>query len=115
VENLRTPAPYLDAAQIPLTLSALDFSMVPDTISFNYVAPFEKKALAARIIMGPLDSLRVDGVDVAAWPVRVEVRGLEEVYWYAAPPGRPRLLRIEEPTRGLVWMRVAEAGGAPAP
>lgn len=102
--NLRTPDPILDAAQIPQTLSALDFS-TPDTISFNYVAPFEKRALAARVETGGLDTLRIGGQAIPAYRVTFRVQGLEERAWFAAPPGRYRLLRYEEPTRGLTWTR----------
>ncbi|MDX1661188.1 MAG: hypothetical protein R3326_05310 [Gemmatimonadota bacterium] len=105
-ENLRTPSPVLDAGQIPQTLSALDFSM-PDTLSFNYVAPFEKRALAARVEVGRLDTLRPNGEAVAAYPVTVRVGGLEERAWFAAPPGGYRLLRYEESTRGVTWTRPA--------
>lgn len=103
-ENLRTPSPVLDAAQIPQTLSALDFS-APDTISFNYVAPFERGALAARVVIGRADTLRLDGADVAAFPVTIRVAGLEERAWFAAPPGRYQLLRYEESTRDVTWTR----------
>lgn len=103
-ENLRTPDPLLDAAQIPQTLSALDFS-TPDTISFNYVAPFEQRALAARVEIGDLDTLRIGGEPVPAYVVSLRVQGLEERAWFAASPGRHRLLRYEEPTRGVTWTR----------
>lgn len=103
-ENLRTPSPVLDAAQIPQTLSALDFSD-RDTISFNYVAPFEKRALAAQVEIGRLDTLRPGGEPVPAYPVTIRVGGLEERAWFAAPPGRYRLIRYEESTRGVTWTR----------
>lgn len=102
-QNLRTPSPVLDAAQIPQTLSALDFS-APDTISFNYVAPFERRALAARVVIGRADTLRLDGADVAAFPVTIRVAGLEERAWFAAANGH-RLLRYEESTREVTWTR----------
>ncbi|HUP18694.1 MAG TPA: hypothetical protein VM778_01940 [Gemmatimonadota bacterium] len=111
-DNLRTPEPYLDATQIPLTLAALDYSMTPDTVSFNYVSPFEQRAVAARLMLGSFETLRASGAAVPARQVRVEVKGLAEVYWYD-PVGR--LLRIEEPTRGRVWTRLPDDGGAPAP
>lgn len=104
-ENLRTPHPLLDAAQIPQTLSALAFGE-PDTISVNYVAPFERGSLAARLVLGGLDTLRLEGEELPAWPVKLQVRGLEERYWFSATPDRYRLLRLEETTRGAVWTRV---------
>lgn len=107
VENLRTPSPVLDAAQVPQTLSALDLS-TPDTISFNYVAPFEQRAVAAQVEIGRLDTLDVGGVATAAYPVTVLVGGLEERAWLAAPPGDYRLLRWEESTRRVTWTRPAE-------
>lgn len=109
-DNLRTPSPVLDAAQLPQTLSALDFSE-PDTVSFNYVAPFERRALAARLEIGPVDTLRAGGRAIPAHTVVIRVGGLEERAWFSAPPvedGRPyRLLRYEESTRGRTWTRPA--------
>lgn len=104
-ENLRTPLPVLDAAQIPQILARLDLSS-PDTVPFNYVAPFEREALAARIVIGAAAVPPAGGGDPAI-PVRVQVGGLEERYWFAAPPAAPRLLRVEEPTRSLIWMPAA--------
>ncbi|MBW3660060.1 MAG: hypothetical protein KY397_00300 [Gemmatimonadetes bacterium] len=103
-ENLRTPSPVLDAAQLPQTFSALDFSR-PDTISFNYVAPFEKRALAARVEIGGLDTLRIDDGAIPAHRITIRVSGLVERAWFAAPPGGFRLLRYEESTRGVTWSR----------
>lgn len=103
-DNLRTPSPVLDAAQIPQTLSALDFSTAPDTISFNYVAPFEERALAARLVIGRPESVRIGDGTARAVPVRIEVGGLEETYWYGLDDRR--LLKIEERTRGITWTRV---------
>lgn len=112
-DNLRTPDPVLDAAQIPLTLSALAFGE-PDTISVNYVAPFERQSLAARLVLGGLDTLRLEDEEVPAWPVKLQVSGLEERYWFSAPPDRYRLLRLEETTRGAVWTRVDAAASIPS-
>ena len=38
-----------------------------------------------------------DRVSIRSVRVRVEVRGLEEVYWYAAPPGRPGSCDLRPP------------------
>lgn len=104
-ENLRAPLPVLDAAQIPQILARLDLSAA-DTVSFNYVAPFEREALAARLVIGA-PAVPPAGGGAPAIPVRVQVGGLEERYWFAAPPEEPRLLRVEEPTRSLIWMPAA--------
>lgn len=106
-ENLRTPEPFLDAAQLPQTLAALDFSR-PDTISFNDVAPFERRAVAARVEIGGIDTLDLGGSPAPAYRVTIRVGGLEERAWFAAPPGRYRLLRWEETTRGVTWTRATE-------
>jgi hypothetical protein len=106
VDNLRTPPPALDAGQIPLTLTALSFDRV-DSLHFNYVAPFEKDALAARLLIGPSETLRIGGVSLAARPVLLQVSGLEERYWLAEQPPHA-ILRLEEITRGRTWTR-AEA------
>jgi hypothetical protein len=106
VDNLRTPAPALDAGQIPLTLTALSFDRV-DSLHFNYVAPFEKDALAARLLIGPSETLRIGGVPLTARPVLLQVSGLEERYWLAEQPPHA-ILRLEEITRGRTWTR-AEA------
>lgn len=111
-ENLRTPSPVLDAAQIPLSLDGLAFGEV-DTVAFNYVAPFEQAALAARLVVGALDTLRIGGSAVPAWPVGLKVSGLEERYWFAAPPGGYRLLRYRETTRGVTWSRPAPVPATP--
>jgi len=104
IENLRTPAPSLDAGQLPLTLAALPFGTV-DSLHFNYVAPFEKRALAALLVVGTLDTVRVGGEALAAWPVLLRVSGLEERAWYAAQPPHA-LVRLEELTRRRTWTRV---------
>lgn len=104
VENLRTPPPSLDAGQLPLALAALRFGET-DSIHFNYVAPFEKQALAARLLVGPLETLRIEGSEARAWPVLLQVSGLEERYWFAEQPPHG-LLRLEEITRGRTWTRV---------
>jgi hypothetical protein len=104
VENLRTPAPALDAGQIPLTLTALSFDRV-DSLHFNYVAPFEKDALAARLLIGPSETLRIGEVSRAARPVLLQVSGLEERYWLTEQPPH-EILRFEEITRGRTWTRV---------
>ncbi|HSD29745.1 MAG TPA: hypothetical protein VLL75_20750 [Vicinamibacteria bacterium] len=107
VENLRTPPPSLDAGQLPLTLSALRFGDA-DSVHFNYVAPFEKEALAARLLLGPLEPLRIGDTVSAAWPVLLQVSGLQERYWFAERPPH-ELLRLEEITRGRTWTRVEPA------
>jgi hypothetical protein len=109
VENLRTPPPSLDEGQLPLTLTALRFGDA-DSVHFNYVAPFEKEALAARLLLGPLESLRIGEIERAAWPVLLQVSGLQERYWFAEEPPH-ELLRLEEITRGRTWTRVE----SPAP
>ena len=101
-DNIRTPPPSLDQAQLPLVLSALDFS-APDTTSFNYIAPFEREAFAARLEIGALGALP-DRPEAAAFPVGVRVSGLEERYWLAAEPPH-QLLRYEELTRNVTWTR----------
>lgn len=108
-ENLRTPSPSLDAGQLPLSLSALRFGEA-DSIHFNYVAPFEQRALAARLIVGRLETLRIGDAEARAWPVLLQVSGLEERYWFSEAPPHA-LLRLEELTRGRTWTRV----GPPAP
>lgn len=101
-DNIRTPPPTLDAAQLPLTLKALP-SGAPDSFSFNYVAAFERKALAAR-----LDSRRTTLVtpagDVPAREIHLRVSGLEERYWFEPSPPH-RLLRVQEVTRNVTWSR----------
>lgn len=104
VENLRTPPPFLDAGQLPLTLAALRFEDA-DSVHFNYVAPFEKEALAARLLLGPLERLRIGDSVSAAWPVLLQVSGLEERYWFTEQPPH-ELVRLEEITRGRTWTRV---------
>lgn len=101
--NLRTPPPTLDMAQLPLTLGALQLGET-DSLSFNYVAPFERRSLAARLLVTP-DTLAIDGGQVAAWRLRLLVSGLEERYWLEAEPPH-RLLRIEEVTRNATWERL---------
>ncbi|HUP01729.1 MAG TPA: hypothetical protein VM737_09460 [Gemmatimonadota bacterium] len=105
-DNIRTPYPALDAAQLPLVLSALHFG-APDTASFNYIASFEKEAFPARLEIGALVSLPGNEPvpapsGPAAFRVRLRVSGLEERYWLAAEPPH-RLLRFEETTRNVTW------------
>jgi hypothetical protein len=109
VENLRIPQPALDAGQLPLILATLPFDRV-DSLHFNYVAPFEKEALAARLLVGPLDTLRIAGAPVAARSVLLQVSGLEERYWFAELSPHA-LLRLEEITRDRTWTRA----GLPPP
>ncbi len=104
-DNLRTPEPYLDAAQLPQTLAALDFSR-PDTIHFNYVSPFENVATSALLTVGRLDTLRLAQGPAPAWRVHLKVSGLEETYWFAAPPGGYRLLRWRDERRRVTWDRL---------
>lgn len=108
--NIHAPAPVLDAAQIPLVLAGLELGE-PDTISFNYVAPFEGEALAARLLVGGLDTLDVGPARVPAYPVELEVSGLEERYWFSAAGPERRLLRIDEITRRTTWTRPDAATG----
>lgn len=102
-ENLRTPPPVLDAAQVPFSLAALPFDE-PTTLHFNFVAPFERRALAARLEIHPDQRLVRAGEGVDAHRVDLRVAGLDERYWFAFDPPH-RLLRIEERTRGVVWDR----------
>ena len=104
-ENLRTPAPSLDAGQLPLVLAALPLAGA-DSVHFNYVAPFEKEALAARLLVGRPQDLRVGEAVVRATPIRLQVSGLEERYWFDERPPHT-LLRIEETTRGRTWTALA--------
>jgi hypothetical protein len=101
-DNIRTPPPALDAAQIPLSFRALDLGAV-DSLSFNYVAPFEGQALAARLVATP-DTLSIGGAERAAIRLRLLVSGLEERFWFEAEPPH-RLLRIQEVTRNMTWDR----------
>lgn len=101
--NVRTPPPILDQAQLPLSLSALDFE--PDrVVSFNFVAAFEQQAIPARFEIGAPSPVTHRGVRVRAYPVHLRVSGLEERYWFAADPPHD-LLRIEELTRQITWFR----------
>lgn len=102
-ENLRTPPPALDAGQLPLTLTALSFDQM-DSLHFNYVAPFEQDALAARLLIGPPETLRTGGVSLAARSVLLQVSGLEERFWLAERPPHA-ILRLEEITRARMWTR----------
>ena len=104
-ENLRAPPPSLDAGQLPLTLAALRFDEA-DSVHFNYVAPFEKEALAALLLMGPVETIRIGAEEARARPVMLQVSGLEERYWFAEVPPHA-LLRLEEITRGRTWTRIA--------
>jgi hypothetical protein len=101
-DNIRTPAPALDAAQIPVSFRALDLGAV-DSLSFNYVAPFEGQALAAQLVARP-DTISIRGAERAAVRLRLLVSGLEELYWFEAESPH-RLLRIQEVTRNLTWDR----------
>jgi hypothetical protein len=101
-DNIRTPPPVLDAAQIPLSFRALELGAF-DSLSFNYVAPFEGQALAARLVAAP-DTLSIDGEERAAVRLRLLVSGLEERFWFEAQPPH-RLLRIQEVTRNMTWDR----------
>ena len=105
-DNLRTPVPHLDAAQVPQTLTGLDFSR-RDTFTFGFVAPFEKAALNAQLVIGPLDTLRLGAGTFPAHRVTLRYSGIEERFWFAASPGDHRLLRWHEVTRGATWSRVA--------
>lgn len=102
-DNVRTPPPVLDAAQIPLVLGALRLAEY-DSLSFNYVAPFERRALAAQLVV-TADTLETDRGSFPAWRLRLLVSGLEERYWLEADPPH-RLLRIEEVTRNATWDRL---------
>jgi hypothetical protein len=101
-DNIRTPPPALDAAQIPISFRALELDAV-DSLSFNYVAPFEGQALAARLVATP-DTLSIGGTQRAAVRLQLLVSGLEERYWFEAEPPH-RLLRIQEVTRNMTWDR----------
>lgn len=103
-DNLRTPPPVLDEAQLPLTLSAFAFGEA-DSVGFNYVAPFERRSLAARLLADPDTLVAGDGGERAAWRLRLLVSGLEERFWLEAEPPH-RLLRIEEVTRNATWERL---------
>lgn len=112
VENLRTPEPYLDPAQLPQTLAALDLSR-PDTITFNYVSPFEELARNALLVVGRRERLTLPSGPVPAYPVRLRVSGHEETWWFAAPSaGAPsagaRLLRWRDHRQNVTWDRVEE-------
>lgn len=104
-ENLRTPPPSLDAGQLPHVLSALPLTDA-DSLHFNYVAPFEKEALAARLLVGRPEELRVGETVVRATRVRLQVSGLEERYWFSERSPHA-LLRIEETTRDRTWTALA--------
>jgi hypothetical protein len=106
--NLRTPDPFLDAMQLPWTFSSLTLDE-PGTLAFNYIAPFERRALPARLEIGRARTLRMPYASVSAIPVRLRVSGLTERYWYSAPPGDPHLLRLQEITRGITWTRTGPA------
>lgn len=103
--NLRTPDPFLDAMQLPWTFSSLILDE-PGTLAFNYIAPFEKRALPARLEIGRARTLRMPSGRTSAIPVRLRVSGLVERYWYAVPPNEPLLLRFQEVTRGITWTRI---------
>lgn len=101
-DNIRTPPPVLDAAQIPVSFTALDLGTL-DSLSFNYVAPFEGRALAARVV-ATADTLSIGGTEHAAVRLRLMVSGLEERYWFEAEAPH-RLLRFQEVTRNMTWDR----------
>ncbi len=101
-DNIRTPPPVLDAAQIPLSFRALDLGDV-DSLSFNYVAPFEGQSLAARLVVTP-DTLSIGGAVRDAVRLHLLVSGLEERFWFEAEPPHG-LLRIQEVTRNMTWDR----------
>lgn len=103
-ENLRTPSPALDLAQVPLTLTALDFTS-PDSLSVNTIAPFERRAVPSRLVIGSRTSLRLPEGAVETVSVRFVVAGLEEQYWFEIDPPH-RLVRLREITRGTTWTRV---------
>lgn len=105
-ENLRTPPPFLDAGQIPHSLAGLELGS-PDTLTFNYVAPFDRQALNAQLILGRLDTFHTLQGPIGAYPVRLRVSGLEERYWISADADGHRLLRWRDVTRGITWTRVA--------
>lgn len=101
-DHIRTPPPILDAAQIPVSFRALDLDAV-DSLSFNYVAPFEGQALPARLMVTP-DTLSIGDAEGPALRLRLLVAGVEERYWFEAEPPH-RLLRIQEVTRNMTWDR----------
>jgi hypothetical protein len=101
--NVRTPPPTLDQAQLPLTLTALDFE-AGRVVSFNFVLAFEQRAIPARLEIGAPSPVTRGGARVRAYPVHLRVSWLEERYWFAADPPHD-LLRIEELTRNVTWSR----------
>ncbi len=101
--NVRTPPPTLDQAQLPLTLTALDFE-TGRVVSFNLVLGFEQRAIPARLEIGAPTPVSLGGSRVRAYPVHLRVSWLEERYWFAADPPHD-LLRIEEVTRDVTWSR----------
>lgn len=102
-ENLRTPAPALDAGQVPLTFTTLAFGSV-DSMSINYIAPFEQRAVPARLIVAEPGTLRLAGETMETILVRLVVAGLEEAYWFERNPPH-ELVRMREVTRGITWTR----------
>lgn len=102
--NVRTPPPTLDQAQIPLTLTALDFE-AGRVLSFNFVLAFDQRAIPARLEIGTPGLVTHGGTTVRAYPVHLRVSWLEERYWFAADPPHD-LLRIEEVTRNITWSRL---------
>lgn len=103
-ENLRTPSPALDLAQVPLTLTTLDFTS-PDSLSVNTIAPFERRAVPSRLVIGSRASLRLPEGAVETVSVRFVIAGLQEQYWFEADPPH-HLVRLREITRGTTWTRV---------
>lgn len=102
-ENLRTPAPGLDAGQVPLTFTTLAFGSI-DSMSINYVAPFDQRAVPAWLVVTSPRTLRLPGGTVETIPVRLVVAGLEEAYWFDRNPPHG-LVRMHEVTRGITWTR----------
>jgi len=108
VEDLRTPEPYLDPAQLPQTLAALDIART-DTITFNYVSPYEELARNALLVVGRRETIRLPSGPVAAVPVHLRVSGHEETYWFAPDSDGARLVRWRDRRRGVTWDRVEES------
>jgi hypothetical protein len=104
-ENLRTPDPYLDMAQIPQTLAAIDLT-ARDTLHFNYVSPFEELARSALLVVGAPVTLDLASGSVSAVPVRLRVSGQEETFWFARDEGGARLVRWRDHRRGVTRDRV---------
>lgn len=104
-ENLRTPDPYLDMAQIPQTLAAIDLA-TRDTLHFNYVSPFEELAKSALLVVGASVTLDLASGPTPAVPVRLRVSGQEETFWFATDQGGARLVRWRDDRRNVIRDRV---------